>query len=483
MFDILISKYLDGSLTPEEDTALRSIIADNPYAKEQFNMAVSLHIAMKDEPELQIDDDVIFQTENRIFASLNIEVPQTIHTAAPGIIRSRRRRVSFSARLVMMSLVFIAMMSSVGDLRYEFMSRRFTNVRTEMNDVVDNHGVVGMVRMVSGAKKGRSREQNHAQSLTLLSSNEQSMLSPNDSVMDQGHDFPVNDTNSTKNAFVPFTVAMTSPLLNGSTFTTNTSITSFSSLSNTNKDVFNSPNQVTQTDHYQTPNTNSETTVAAKSLQQAANTSEQSHSVAIMHKSSVHLRSFLNNGYVYSKDNSVNATSFSQSIGYDVSEGTKVGLEMGQVGFTYAYQNVTPSRANDDGNSIISSRSFSKSSQKSLLGKEENDTDSDGNPNGTTSSLSMSNNDVSLYWGGAFVEQSLMNNDEVAINVSGGIGAAGSGPIFFARSYAEYKVNATISLTIGAEGKTFSIRDGRPNGKQLSSNVMIGLAYGLQIKL
>jgi hypothetical protein len=38
-------------------------------------------------------------------------------------------------------------------------------------------------------------------------------------------------------------------------------------------------------------------------------------------------------------------------------------------------------------------------------------------------------------------------------------------------------------LSIGAEGKTFSVREGRQSGKSLQTNVMIALAYGLQVKL
>ena len=395
MFDILISKYLDGSLTPEEDIALRSIIADNPYAKEQFNLAISLHISMKDEPELHIDDEVLLQTEEMIFATLNIEVPKPIDINYHGTIRSKRR-VKFTSRLVIMSLIFIAMMSSVGDLRYEFVSRGFPVAHNETNDNSDNTSAVQTVTIRNGTKNSShlgKPKTIHSDQSNILTSIEKSVLPQNDSAGLFVNNFTNPDTSTNSiNGFVPFTVAIASPLLNDRNINSNASIPSFSPINSRSDDNYRSSLKIAQSDKEQTHNSPAETHVTTKNQQsQDSKPTDNSQSLAIMHKSSVHLRSFLNNGYVYSKDNAVNATSFSQSIGYDVSEGTKVGLEMGQVGFTYAYQNTTAASANTPTSGIISVRSYSSSSQNSLLGKEENDTDSEGSSNRTTSTLSLSN--------------------------------------------------------------------------------------------
>ncbi len=92
MFDILVSKYLDGSLSAEEDRALRTILSENPIAKEQFNMAVSLHIAMKDEPEIDIDDKVLLATENAIFSSLRLEPPKSQPVTSHSLIKTKHRK-------------------------------------------------------------------------------------------------------------------------------------------------------------------------------------------------------------------------------------------------------------------------------------------------------------------------------------------------------------------------------------------------------
>lgn len=56
ILDHLISNYLDGDLTPEEDVELRRQLAADPGARETFDAAVLLHIAMRCEDDVPVPD-------------------------------------------------------------------------------------------------------------------------------------------------------------------------------------------------------------------------------------------------------------------------------------------------------------------------------------------------------------------------------------------------------------------------------------------
>ncbi len=485
MFDILVSKYLDGSLSSEEDRALRTILSENPIAKEQFNMAVSLHIAMKDEPEIVIDDSVLFATENAIFSSLRLELPKSQSVAIPTLIKNKRPR-AFTPRFAAFLVLFIAMMSSVAELKLPMSGGSyFAQTEKETNFVQETS---------LQSKNNTGTKSHNSQKNTVIAYSIEQRVEPAEfsewskedsynAVADKMNGIEI--PNIDEEIFVPFSVAMSNmpmkPTLESVQEKNMTSSYVYEPNTQGNVEI---RGENRNHDVKQANTQHSQTSEIAGIVQKHYDVSDHQKSTeqtvlhSSEHKSAVHIRSFLNNGFVYGNKNSVNASSFSQSIGYDVKEGTKVGLEMGQVGFTYAYQSVPNPLISSE---ILIAKEYPTGRDMSILGKEDNNNslpiDNDTQEN------AISDNTVSLYWGGAFIEQAVLNTQDFAINIAGGIGAAGSGPLVFARSYAEYKVNSTISLTIGAEGKTFSIREGRQLGKSLQTNVMIALAYGVQVKL
>lgn len=56
ILDHLISNYLDGDLTPEEDLELRRQLAADPGSRERFDAAVLLHIAMRCEDDAPVPE-------------------------------------------------------------------------------------------------------------------------------------------------------------------------------------------------------------------------------------------------------------------------------------------------------------------------------------------------------------------------------------------------------------------------------------------
>ena len=54
----LISNYLDGDLSPEQDQELRELVAADPAARKLFDEAVLVHIAMRCEDETEVPEDL-----------------------------------------------------------------------------------------------------------------------------------------------------------------------------------------------------------------------------------------------------------------------------------------------------------------------------------------------------------------------------------------------------------------------------------------
>jgi len=58
ILDYLISKYLDGELSHEEDQRLRNLVAADPLARQAYESAAMLHVSMATEPDADVPRDV-----------------------------------------------------------------------------------------------------------------------------------------------------------------------------------------------------------------------------------------------------------------------------------------------------------------------------------------------------------------------------------------------------------------------------------------
>ncbi|HLP27776.1 MAG TPA: hypothetical protein VK147_03985 [Candidatus Didemnitutus sp.] len=69
--DILVSKYLDGDLSIEEDMELRKRISEDPAAKEAFDAAILIHIAMSCADPIEVPEDTREDTLAAVFARID----------------------------------------------------------------------------------------------------------------------------------------------------------------------------------------------------------------------------------------------------------------------------------------------------------------------------------------------------------------------------------------------------------------------------
>lgn len=81
--DLLITRYIDGDLTPDEDDLLRRMIADDPDVKGAFEASVLLHIAMSCEDRTPVPADLTADTLARIDAIAEDEDRRAIAAMPP----------------------------------------------------------------------------------------------------------------------------------------------------------------------------------------------------------------------------------------------------------------------------------------------------------------------------------------------------------------------------------------------------------------
>lgn len=507
MFDVLVSKYIDGILSPEEDRELRAILSDNPLAKEQFNLAVSLHIAMSDteEDDSQLDN-IILQTETQLFEKLGVDAPKrvAIHSYSSSVENSagvslenkpieRRKRIFTAPRLSVTVMLFLLFVNVVSDSIFTVGSNSKTNTLSANNNALQNNGIasLGSQDIHETISLVNSVETNINEVNSVISETESNNIIVSSFASkaeeSEANDHPYKSAPSDTLHFLPFSTAISD--INNPLFSSR-SISYANLPSNSVKTQISDLGKETVTATkvdisvvngmpsglVATKNTDIPTTPVVFDGLVAENSSQEG-------EGKLHIGSFLNNGFVYAGNNKATASSFSQSIGYGVTSATKIGLEMGRVGYSFTQPSLNTMSQNPvgiNGRNTVAAN-YSKNST-SIMGKEDNNGNDDINNLNSSATSSSSNQDVALVWGGAFVEQMVVNTSDFDINVRGGIGVAGDGAVLFARTYAEYKLSSFMSVTFGGEGKNFTIRNASRSEKPLSSNYMIGLVYGLQIK-
>ncbi|MBC8124973.1 MAG: hypothetical protein H7X70_04500 [Candidatus Kapabacteria bacterium] len=109
--DILVSKYLDGDLTIDEDVELRKQLSEDPSAKEAFDAAILIHIAMSCADPIEVPENARRDTLAAVFA--RIESAAAAPTSS-GVNSVRSARILKPLAAVIALLLI--MCAPVGDL-------------------------------------------------------------------------------------------------------------------------------------------------------------------------------------------------------------------------------------------------------------------------------------------------------------------------------------------------------------------------------
>lgn len=135
----LISAYLDGELTPEQDKELRESLASDPTAREAFDAAVLIHIGLRCEDRTMPPADL----RRSVFDAIDVIAAEEEHHAATIGVSKRPIKVGSRSASVL-AAVFLVLCVPVADL---------VMFRPVAHDVVQTVEPVSVVPTV--AKKDR----------------------------------------------------------------------------------------------------------------------------------------------------------------------------------------------------------------------------------------------------------------------------------------------------------------------------------------
>ncbi|MCX6141095.1 MAG: hypothetical protein NTX15_09750 [Candidatus Kapabacteria bacterium] len=135
--DILVSKYLDGDLSIEEDVELRKRLSEDPSAKEAFDAAILIHIAMSCADPFEVPEDARRDTLTAVFARIEA-------SAAP-LELPAIKSVSRMGRPLAMALALVLLVSiPIGEPDLLFIDGEKAEVAAvHKSDVLDSRTLVG----------------------------------------------------------------------------------------------------------------------------------------------------------------------------------------------------------------------------------------------------------------------------------------------------------------------------------------------------
>ncbi len=164
-------------------------------------------------------------------------------------------------------------------------------------------------------------------------------------------------------------------------------------------------------------------------------------------------------------DQDVSVAHFSQSIAYNITEESWIGAEIGYTEYSY----------NED---VVVKLPVGKMKKNNI---EELDPADQGELlSGHSFSFDRSRH---LFWASAFYERKLFETNNLSVTGRLGAGASTDGLLAFGRTFAKYNVIGGLSLTAGLEGRVFSFDiPSTQSGAGKSMRSTLGLIYGVQLR-
>jgi len=422
ILDLLISRYLDSELSEEEDRELRSITSSNLEARETFDHAVHLHIAMRcEDPLVEVPADLVHETRSLILDKIDAVAVTKVVTPPVSSSRTMRSVVAMVALLLILVL-------PIDELQREY----------GIKNAGSTPGIAGLehsdvhppreFRIKSTGSNHRIAEsQNEIAQETLAPGSFHSQA-----VLDVAQALSQRETQSVARPSVARPSVAQSV----------------------------ARPSVAQ---------------SAPSVAQRDRSAEPSEDVPLL------LTTFYTSSMQGSLDAVSAITQFSQSIGYGLNEESYVGLEVGAMQYTVDRMMQTTVRT--DGGSSAMGREAAIRPASAAGGGKLTPTST---PTGTFREESTRIVDQqSVAWGAAFYQRPILSTGAVAMLGRVGVGAAMDGMLAYGRLQAEVHLFPMLSLTMGAEARYAPMRTGAASGQQSGQTYggFLSMVYGIQLSL
>jgi hypothetical protein len=442
--EILISKYIDGELTREEDNYLRNLLKENPSAKHKFDSSVELHLEMLDDADdIKVPVDLLRRTEDRIMMEIFKSAPVT---PVYNIKKVKRFNLSYNNVAAAIIVFFFLGVLSIRD-------SAFMNTGSFSDDSIKDAPKSEVINVAVSKPKIK--------------------------------DFKLNKSNLNKSKIIDLN-SSEAIVTNSVQQQTNISIYSDagpvdSKKSNLNESSASEANKESEIIKDKAL-TDSEPFIKDKSFDNFSNKKLQSNPVVNYNSAGnipmnymdgfpieireIHLTSFVSHDFfrnnIQTHENSA-IMNYSQGISYAVNESSRIGMEFGLTQFSY------------DVNKMVTVSNITPSDKKRVEVLDPTDN------NGTTLIIPVKiEQQEQLYWGSIFYEHTLFNFADFSLIGRAGLGASSDGALGYGLILANYSVYRGIYLSVGTEGRVFNSQIPSLGINNVTSSISI--VYGLHFQ-
>lgn len=479
----LISKYLDGELSFEEDIELRRLISEDDYSREKFYSSVSVHLALReDAASIETPDDVFRETEDKVMMRILQDAPPE---AEP---KRKRRFIPALLPIAAAFLLFLAV--PFGDMERILLSPSLL-VESKLEQPESNDKTVPE----SAAEELAYEETQSAEPATDLVSDDRDIAASDDSPREDNpravpaftatgpagntavSDLAINETAAQLQDF-PIPVNLVSDDISLGSGNESGLINTGVKTSDVNalqavvsiprdglalgkpdpalrksripENILNTRNtlpdsEVMQIDPFNNPYENDEITVAS------------------------FFGTDFYRGGMESKDSRI-LSHFSQSVAYSMNDDERMGIELGFTEYSYTENTI---------------RQFALPQNESGGGGmvEVLDPSSyDGSENGYITVPIEVDRNKQIFWGAAFYERTVFDSFGLSLQGRLGFGSSEDGILGYGRLFAKYELFSGLYVTLGSEGRFFTAKmyDLSQMDKKLRSTASV--IYGLQFK-
>jgi hypothetical protein len=441
--DKFINHYLDGELTPDEDKEFRDLIDQDPNAREEFDMMLSIYSILKEDAEsISVPQNLSQKVEERILASyLNISTP---------VQKPLKKRLSYAIASVCLLLLFG--IQNINDGRLVSSNTLFVAEVIKQQELLENQ-----VTMLQESNSESVRQ-------VPIESNSKEILkvTPEENVAS------VKITNSSAKSYYNKDLATSSQ----------PDYSEFLDLSSTINNEHNllAQMQMPRVNYFTTKLSmpNPESVTLPKNGSKFILASEiPSSGIALTGLSTIPLKKY---GFEPLEVKSYGG--FSQSVGYRIGNNFRVGLEFGYIDFVYSQMTtilVPAIRDYAPSKKIYAKSSEDKGPEAFIL------TNGEDNPTPKFIQVVVPiERKYQSYWGSLFVDYEYPLAKALSLVGRINLGATGEGFLGGLVLFAEIQPVYGITFNIGVENKSYW--SAVPKSTYSMKNV-IGLVYGLSIKL
>ena len=420
--DNLISKYLDGELTENEDLQLRNIISSNDNARDILNTYIDLHIATKEDAKsITTPADLKSETEDLVMmAIMSTSAMPAKPTRSLNIFNLfPRQLVSMVAALLLITFTYTSDFNifksstpsySKADLEIEIpiVSSREVNVSTAVSPVTQSVAANTIVETINNDANTNEIEVLEVANATPISKVTQGNAITVSDDKDKTNEIATDNSKeiSVKNLAPTFTI------LDENATSSNMQFADFGS-----------------------------------------NMNQQQNNIAI---NNIQLTAFTSSPYtLFGFDDKANASisSYSQAVSVSLNEKTNVGLEIGYSDIAYRAETFTYTNVLDK---------YGRETGQQIVFRTERD------------------KDYAMYWGQMFIQSQLYKIDNFDLGLRLGLGISESGLTSNSKLLASYELVSGIKLTAGTEFNYFTVALPQLVNSYTQNYYSFSMVYGLQ---